>query len=269
MHHAGQLHVHGPFQRSIHFARDVVALDGSPHHAQLVDRLHGGLAGGGIDVATGERDVEAPAANQFRVGHLLRGIGLQRDGRVRHSEQVNGYAQVLATQFQQYPPRFRTDPAHGEAIALHTIGTTGAALIRGDVRAAHDEAGAVVGDVQFVADHLPIGGAGSLAAIGLANKERRRVVGVDHDPGVELQEVGIGIRSGYCGFRGNSIAAGQGDHSHREHQRTGPLQEIPSRSLVRACDGILDRFRQLQRGTHFDPPAVAPRTTRLIAACTR
>ena len=114
-------------------------------------------------------------------------------------------------QFQQHSPRFGGHPAHRPAIALDGVGSSRAALVRRDIRAAHDEAGLVVGDIQFVAHHLPERSARTLAAIGLADEERRSVVGMNHDPGVELQEVGIGIRAGSsCRCRGERVSAGQG-----------------------------------------------------------
>ena len=116
---------------------------------------------------------------------------------LRHREHFDRRAQMLATQFQQDPPRFGGHPAHRPAIAFDAVGTARAALVRRDVRAAHHEAGLVVGDVQFVAHHLPERSARALAAIGLADEERCGVVGMNHDPGVELQKVGIGIGAGW------------------------------------------------------------------------
>ncbi len=75
-------------------------------------------------------------------------------------------------------------------------GAARAALVRRDVGAAHHEAGPVVGDVQLVAHHLPECGARALAAIGLADEERGGVVGMDDDPGVQLQEIRIRLRAG-------------------------------------------------------------------------
>ena len=94
--------------------------------------------------------------------------------------------------------------------------------------------GLVVGDVQLVAHHLPEGGAGALAAIGLADVERCGVVGMNHDPGVELQEVGIGIGAGggCAAFRGKRVGAGQSGDAQADDQCAGSLEETAARGRI-------------------------------------
>ena len=50
-------------------------------------------------------------------------------------------------------------------------------------------------DVQFVGHQLAETGSGALAGVRLANIKRGGVVLVNHDPRVDLAEIGIGIRA--------------------------------------------------------------------------
>src|SRR5580704_8315041 len=100
---------------------------------------------------------------------------------------------MLAAQFQQHPPRFRSHPTHRATVSLHAGRTSRAALVRSDVRTAHDETGLVKSNVQLIAHHLSESRARTLAAICLADVERCGIVWVNHDPSVELEEVRIRI----------------------------------------------------------------------------
>src|SRR6185437_17059671 len=144
MNHAWQFHVYRPPQRSVHLRGDVVSLVRPAHDAQVADGLAGSLAGRQVNATSSERDVEALATDQFGVGHRPVRIGLYKDGGIGDCEHFDGHRQVLAAQFQQYPARFRSYPAHGATVSLHTGRTPRAALVRSDIRAAHDEAGLVI-----------------------------------------------------------------------------------------------------------------------------
>ena len=78
---------------------------------------------------------------------------------------------------------------------MNRVGSTGPALIDRDVRRAHHAGRVLVGDVELVRHHLAERRAGPLAAVGLADIERRGVVLVNHDPRIELVIVGIGIEA--------------------------------------------------------------------------
>ena len=79
VHHAGRLHARGPFQRTVYFGRNVVALRRLADDLQILHGLHLRDAGRRIDVVAGERDVEPLAANQLAVCHPLRGIRFDRN----------------------------------------------------------------------------------------------------------------------------------------------------------------------------------------------
>ena len=195
MNHARQLHVHGPFQRAVHLGGNVVALRRLADDLEFLHRLHLGHAGGRVDVVARQRDVESLSADQFSVGDALGRIGLHRDHAVADRKLIDRHAEPRGSHLQQHPPRLGRDAPHGPAIPLDRRRTAGAALIDGDVRAAHDAGGLVVGDVQFIGHHLPEGRSGALAAVRLADVKGRGVVLMDDDPRIELPEVGVGIRT--------------------------------------------------------------------------
>jgi hypothetical protein len=219
MQHAGHLHVDGPRQRPIDLAGNVVARHRLADDAQLLDGLHRGRAGGGVDVASRERDVEALAADELGIRHRLGRIRLQRDRAVAHCELADRCAELLGSELEQHSPRFCRHSAHRPTVALDAVGTAGASLIRGDVRGAHDEARLGIGHVELVAHHLPERGARPLTAVRLADEERGGVVGMNHDPGVELEEVPVGIRTCADGLR-ERAGARDGGSAHAQHERT-------------------------------------------------
>ena len=109
--------------------------------------------------------------------------------------------------------------------------------------------------------HLPEGGAGALAAVRLADVERRGVVLVNDDPRIELPEVGVGIRT-----RRRACGA------LRRMQRMAPAiaaalklttsrPELLRKSAARSCRPLLqqffDLFRNVREGRHATPPSSA------------
>ena len=81
-----------------------------------------------------------------------------------------------------------------------------------------------VGEVKFVAHHLAECGAGALAAIGFANEESGGVVGMNDDPGIELQKVRVGI--GASGCLRQHARAGHSAKPEAQHQRAGGRQKV-------------------------------------------
>ena len=244
--HAGHLHVHGPDQRSVDLARNVVARHGLADDAQLLHGLHGGRAGRGVDVAPRQRNVET-LPDELGIGDRFRRIGLGRDGAVADGELGDRRVQAIRTELEQHAPRFGGNPRHGPTVTLDGVGAARPALVGRDVRAAHDEARLVVGDVELVAHHLPERGTRPLAAICFADEERGRVVRMDHDPGVELAKVAVGIRT-------------RTDRLQRARARRGLLPTLKLRTKapddrekaaarrrrVEVAQRVLDRFGKLQ-----------------------
>ena len=162
----------------------------------FLDRLQLRNAGRGVGVLAGQRDVELPAADEVAVADRAgtRGVAAAHgDDAVRHDERGDGDAELLRRHVEQHATGLRGDPAHGIAVGLQGVGSTRSTLIDRVVRAAHHATGLVVGNVELVRHDLPERRAGALAQVGLADKEGGGVVGADDDPGVELQEVGVGI----------------------------------------------------------------------------
>ncbi len=92
--------------------------------------------------------------------------------------------------------------------------------------AAHHAGRAVVGHVELVGHHLPERRAGSLTEIGLADEERRRVVLADHDPGVELPEIHVRIRTSAWALRHErKIDTGQAE---TDDEKARGLDEVSS-----------------------------------------
>src|SRR4029453_10920936 len=95
--------------------------------------------------------------------------------------------------------------------------------------------GFVVRHVQFVRHHLTEGGAGALAEIGLSDVKRRSVVLTDHDPRIELPEIGVriqtrrlrGCRSSRLRCLQDEWVVGRSTEAHNE--KTKLFQKIPAR----------------------------------------
>src|SRR5690606_15418792 len=92
----------------------------------------------------------------------------------------------------------------------------------------HYQTRLLVGHVEFVAHHLPERGTGALAAIGLADEEGSRVVGMDDDPGVELQEIRVGVGAGIERLRQHA-GTGYRTDAEAQHQGAGRGEEITAR----------------------------------------
>jgi hypothetical protein len=110
-----------------------------------------------------------------------------------------------------------------------------------------------------------------LAAVRLADEERRGVVGMNHDPRVELEEVAVGIRTGADGLRERARAR-EGGGAGTEHERARRSQEIAARQLrIRAAQRVGDHSRKFERAAHAlrSSALSVPFTTRLIAAWMR
>src|SRR5207244_3457396 len=99
---------------------------------------------------------------------------------------------------------------------------------------------------------------GALAAVGLADVERRGVVLMNDDPRIQLSEVGIGIgSSGGLEHDAKRIAAnGGGTDADDEHAR-----RLEERAARRRVEGVDDHAP-----TVFPAIALA---ARLMAICTR
>jgi hypothetical protein len=195
VHHAGQLDVHRPFRRSVNLAGNVVALRRLAGHLHVLDGLQLRLARRRVHVVAREYDVEVLAADQLPVSHGLRRIGFQRDHRIAHGELIDRDGESRCRQLEQHPSRLGGDTPHRPAVSLQRVGASRSALVDRNVGVAHDDAGLVERDVEFVGHDLAEGGAGALSEIRLANVERRRVVRANDDPRIELMEIGIRVRA--------------------------------------------------------------------------
>ena len=86
----------------------------------------------------------------------------------------------------------------------------------------------MVRHVELVGHHLPERRARALAAIRLADEERRRVVRMDDDPRVELEEIRVGIRTRADGLRQRAAAGHAADRDaddQRAQRRRKPRRE--------------------------------------------
>ena len=200
----------------------------------------------------------------------LRRVGLRHDRAVAHREIGDGYVQMLRAELEQHAARFRGNAAHRPTIALDTVGAARAALVGPLVGGAHDETRLVVGHVELVAHHLPERRARALAAVRLADEERRRVVRMDDDPRVELKEIGVGIRARADGLRERAPAGHAADRD-ADDQRARRREEAAARDRrIGRAQRVFDRARELQCRAHAALPSVpGPRTTRLIACWMR
>ena len=108
------------------------------------------------------------------------------------------------------------------------------------------QAGLVVGDVELVGHDLPERRAGALAAVGLADVERRGVVLADDDPRIELPEVEIGIRTGSLrrSTRRRERTARPPTAPTLTTSRPERLEEISARGVPFCClQHVFDVFR--------------------------
>src|SRR5690606_11282528 len=96
-------------------------------------------------------------------------------------------------------------------------------------RAAHDNARVFPGQVQFVTHHLPEGRARALPAVGLADEEGGAVVGVDHDPGIELEVVRLGPGAGSLRQQGSSRHTGK---TGADTEGAGTFQEVAAGAVA-------------------------------------
>ena len=194
MNHARQLDVDGPFQRTVHFGGDVVALRRLAGIFELLHRLDFGLTPvTALTLAPVSVTLNFFPADQLAVGDALRGIGFHGDHGVADGELIDRHSQAGRCHFQQHTARFGGNAAHRPGISLHGGRPARSALIDGDVRAAHDAGGLIEGDVEFVGHQLAEAGSGALAAVRFADIKRGRVVLMDDDPRIELPEIGVGI----------------------------------------------------------------------------
>jgi len=149
-------------------------------------------------------------------------------------ELLDRHADMLRSQVEQRAARFGRHPAHRPAIALDRIGAAGPALVGGDVRATHDEAGLVVRDVELVAHHLPERGARALAAVGLAvpGKAMDARLQVAQIQGAHRQAVSILDGQGHVvGTAGQFDTPQSG--ATRQHQRGARHENVPSNHRCR------------------------------------
>jgi hypothetical protein len=100
-------------------------------------------------------------------------------------------------------------------------------LIDGHVGAAHHARGVLERDVELVAHDLPERRAGSLPEIGFADEEGRRVIRPNHDPRIQLAEVGVRIRAGSLRRRTKVRPyIFEGDRTDRSNQEARRLDEF-------------------------------------------
>jgi hypothetical protein len=121
MHHARQLHVNRPLQRSVHLGGDVVTLGRCAHDFQILNGFDLRLASGGVDAIAREGDVESLAANQLAVGDLLRGVRLDRDHTSNHGEVVDRDSEASGRHREKHAPGLGRDPSHRPAVGLNGI----------------------------------------------------------------------------------------------------------------------------------------------------
>jgi 4-methylaminobutanoate oxidase (formaldehyde-forming) len=229
------------------------------------------------DLAGGE---EAEDVYSYKRQNWFDAVGRehQADRAVPDGELGDGRVEALGGEIEQHAPRLGRHAAHRPAVALDPVGAARAALVGRRVGAAHYEAGVVVGDVELVAHELPEGRAGALTTVGLADEKGRGIIRVDHDPGVELEKIGVRIGTCARGLR-EHLAGRTGPDAATDDQRARGFEEIPPRrGWIRAPQCGVDGFGQIQLVAHAlaswslaraSASAVAPRTARLIAACIR
>ena len=265
MHHARNVHVHGPLERAVHLGGNVVALRRVADNLELLNRLDLRHAGGRVDVVPRERDVEALAANQLAVGDAPGRLRLHADHGVAHLEPIDRHAEVRGRHLEQHAPRLRGDAAHRPAVHLNRVGAARAALVHGVVGAAHDAARPVERDVELVGHHLAECGAGALAAVRLADVERGGVVFVNDNPRIELAKIGIGIRTRALRACVRRKRAGKPAGAEADDEQARTLEERTARHPRLRLEQILDVLRDVREGGH----AILPSAARLIAFCTR
>ena len=231
--HPRNLRVDRPFQRAVHLGGDVVALRRLSDDLELLDVLDLRDAGRRVGVVARQRHVESPSANQLTVGHAPRRVGGDGDHPFADRQLADGHPQAGRRQVEQHAACFRSDATHRPAIRLNGVRSARAALIDGEVGAAHDQAGLVVGDVELVRHHLAERRSRALTEIRLADVERGGAVRTDDDPGVELAEIEIGIGAAALRRRA-SLCAGQGevgvrDGADADDEVAGILEEVSTR----------------------------------------
>jgi hypothetical protein len=244
---------------------------------EILHRLDLRHARGGIDGVARQRDVEALPPDQLSVGHGLRGIRFHRDDAAADGEGFDRHRKPHGRHLEQNPPRLGSHPPHRPSIGLNRVRPAGAALVHGDVGAAHDASGVVVGDVQLVRHHLAECGTGALAAVRLPDVEGGGAAFIDDNPRIELAEIQVRIGAGGLSARVGERAERSGDRrradAHHEQPRT--LQECPPRYRpVPLLQQFFDLLRKVRERSHATPPfrAVVPAiavAARLMAAWTR
>ena len=190
-------------------------------------------------------------ADQLAVGDALRRIGLHGDHRVADGELIDRHAEARRSPFRAARGALPRRRAASATIASASRRAARAALIDGDVGAAHDAGGLVEGDVQLVGHHLAERGAGALAEVGLADVERGGVVLVNDDPRIELPEIGIGIRT--CALERGAACASASvrpgsavrAEAHREQSRAS--EEVPA---MQSAEPLRSRWGIRSRGAH-------------------
>src|SRR6185503_16599349 len=128
MSHPWQLHVHSPFQGTVHFAWDVVALWGLPDYFEILNTLHRSAACRRIDVVPCQCDIETLSADELSVGHAFGRIDFHGDHAIADRELIHGNAKPHGRHFQQYTPCFSRDATHRQAVRLDGIGSARAPL---------------------------------------------------------------------------------------------------------------------------------------------
>ena len=286
MNHTGKPNIHSPFQRAVHLGRDVIALGRLADHLEFLDRLHLGHTGGRVDVVTRQRDIELLSADQFSVGDFPGGICFHSNHALADGELIDRHPKPYGCQLQQDSPGLGSHAPHGPAIGLDRIRTARSALINGDVCAAHDEAGFVVRDVEFIGHDLPKGRPGTLATIRLPDIESRSVVLMNDDPRIELSEVGVGIRTSSLGRRfgarspcpsGERTGTGNGRGAEAHDEQARAFEEVPPGGRPGPLlQHFFDFFRNVREGSHATtslikagPSAAFTFAARLMAAWTR
>ena len=163
-----------------------------------------------------------------------------------HAQLVDRHAEPCGCHIEQYSACFGRHAPHRPAIAFHRGRAAGTALVDRDIRAAHDAGGLGEGEVQFVGHDLPEGRSRALAAIRFADVERRGIVLMNHDPRIDLAEVGVGIRTGAGAWAAAGGLSFRFRHERRSRARSaeghGEHACVPEEVPARGSDARLLQF---------------------------
>src|ERR1035438_10691761 len=101
-------------ERPVHFGRDIIALRRETDVLEFLHRLDRGHAGGRVDIAAGQLDVESFSTDQLPVSDASGGIALDGDYTLADCELIERHAEALRSHLEQYAARLGRDtpPPH-------------------------------------------------------------------------------------------------------------------------------------------------------------